>query len=292
MKYTIRLLALLALPLALVVAGCENVVPADDLPYVDHIVIRGFLVAGRPIDSIAISHTLPLSAAYDPSKAAIPDAQVTLTVDDRSIPLSYVGSGYFSDPASDTIRSGKRYTIDVNWNGLHARSTTVVPGTPAVTPAPLSWRYDTSFFEYEPGYIDTLIQLEASTDLEVLPHSDDAYGILYDSVRSIDSEGRTSLDEGSYGYIEDLQSGDTASTVQLLQSFGLDPSDTIFYFYDDVAAFDIAYYNFITTYNSEANNGDPFGTGGANPEWNVSGDGIGIFIGEADTLVRFSFHKP
>ncbi|MFI5202409.1 MAG: DUF4249 family protein [Candidatus Kapaibacterium sp.] len=275
--------------------GCENVVPATDLPYVNHIVIRGFLTAGQPIDSISISHTLPLSAQYDPNQAAIPDAQVSISVDGRSIPLQPMDFGFFTDPTHDTVQSGKTYSIDVRWNGLHAWASTLVPNPPSLPIFQIdNLGWDTQIYRYNQYYSDTFFQFGGTLEVGIMPVTpDEAYALIYDSIADIDS----SYSEATRNYGEILYNLYPASEVNsagflpIFQFESFDPRDSNYFVSAIVESFDGAYYDFSKTYNRYGNNSDPFGTGGANPKWNVSGDGIGIFIGEAQTRVSSTFHR-
>jgi hypothetical protein len=62
-------------------------------------------------------------------------------------------------------------------------------------------------------------------------------------------------------------------------------SDSNFAISATISSFDAPYYDFLQTYSNSSNRGSVFGTGGANPKWNVTGDGIGMFIGMASTQV-------
>ncbi|HET6399804.1 MAG TPA: DUF4249 family protein [Candidatus Kapabacteria bacterium] len=283
------------LALAAIATGCENVVPATDLPYVNHIVIRGFLNADEPIDSISVTHTLPLSVQYDPNQAAIPNAQVSITVDGRSIPLQSIGLGFFTDPLHDTVQSGKTYSIDVQWNGLHAWASTLVPNPPAIPIFQfdnIGW--DTEIYRYNSYYSDTFFSFGGTLEAGIEPvTAGEAYSLVYDSIADVDSN----YSEASYYIGGDLYNLYPASEVNsagflpIFQFESLDPRDSNYFVSAVVESYDGAYYNFIKTYNNFGNSGDIFGTGGANPQWNISGDGIGIFIGTAETRRNSTFHR-
>lgn len=274
--------------------GCDNVVPADGLPYVNHIVIRGFLNAGQPIDSISISHTLPLSTPFDPSQAAIPDAQVSISVDGRTIPLQSIGFGYFTDPEHDTVQSGKTYSIDVKWNGLHAWASTLIPVIPSVPIFQFNnIRWDTEVFIYGQNFQDTLFRFGGQMEVGIEPVTPgEAFTLVSDSIADVDSFYSQSTYNGEIFYnLYPSSDVNSAGFLPIFQFEQLDPNDSNYFASAVIESFDGPYYDFIQTYTYNANGGDIFGTGGANPKWNVSGDGIGIFIGEAETRVSRTFRR-
>jgi hypothetical protein len=271
--------------------GCETVVSSDGLPYVDHIVIRGFLNAGQPVDSISVTHTLPLNVPDDPNQATVPTAQVSISVDGNSIPLQYIGFGLFSDPANDTVQSGKTYSIDVKWNGLHAFASTLVPQTPDVD-STYEGKANVQIY-YDPyyQYSDTIV--ETQLEFGVRARTSECYSFLFDSTAGYMHIGDTMPDHGSWGPTSiDLQGvANEATDGHVWLSQRSEGNDSLTLAWVTIGAFDASYYDFIQTYGYNSDDGDPFGTGSANPKWNVSGDGIGIFIGEAQTKRSSTFHR-
>jgi hypothetical protein len=282
---------LLILGLAAIATGCENVVPADDLPYVDHIVIQGYLHAGMPIDSIAITHTLPLSVQYNVEEAALKDATVAVAVEGRSLPLTYVGSGNFSDPTREIIVAGKEYSIDVRWNGMHAWASTRIPAPPALlSQSVINIRRDTEFYRDYYGELDTFVHFGGVLKIGVQPIPGVTFGLMSDSIMSVG--GRFYGSSNYYGYdYRQLHRGeepDSDGVVYLTEGVSLDPSVRQYRASVTVGDADEAYYDFLRTYSNYDDNG-VFGTAGTNPKWNVKGDGIGLFIGMAQTHSSFTF---
>ncbi|MDP4199420.1 MAG: hypothetical protein Q8922_09830 [Bacteroidota bacterium] len=276
------------------VAGCEQVVPADGLPYVDQIVIKGILVAGEPIDSISITHTLPLNVTYTPTAAAIPDAIVMIMVDGKEIPLSYLGQGDFGDPMNDTVQAGKTYSIDVRWNGLHATASTLVPSSLTIQDAMiLPPQFDTQYFLINGYTPDTFVSVSATASVSIDSKTNEVYRVIADSVWN-DSSYHSSSSDYYRSYQDYTLPNDTSSErlISLTYSFYLSRMDTNgFAAKLTIAGYDRAYYDFLRTYEHYDNGGDIFGSSGTNPKWNVSGDGIGIFIGEAKTQVSMTYRR-
>ncbi len=281
--------------------GCENVVPATDLPYVNHLVIRGFLDARQPIDSISVTHTLPLSVQYDPNQAAVPNANVSIALDGRTIPLHYIGYGYYTNAARDTVESGKTYSIDVTWNSgedgiLHAWASTLVPQPPNIQSASLdSTQWDTAVYQYNQFYSDTQIYLYGTVDFAIHTVTGEVYAVGYDSLVSLDSDSLQILEVSSLSsdpyYFHSASEAGADGILRLLDQTSLYSRDSDFGVFATIESFNGAYYDFLKTYYLNNEGGDIFGTGAANPKWNVMGDGIGIFIGEAESRTSFTFHR-
>jgi len=282
---------LLSLVLAAAAIGCENVVPADDLPYVDHIVINAFLRAGQPIDSIMVRHTLPLSGAYDAEQAALPNATVVLSVEGRVIPVSYTGNGKFIDPNHELVQSGKTYSIDVQWNGLHAYASTRIPQAPLLlSHSLLDIRFDTEYYHTYYGTVDTFITFGGNVNLVIQPEAGMTYTLSKDSI--VDPSGRPSggyFDYGvSYRNFRLAMDVDSTGRIPLIQHLYLDSHQSSYTIVSEVDAADETYYQFLRTYENH-DDGEIFGAGRSNPKWNVRGDGIGLFIGTAVTTAKFTY---
>ena len=283
----------LLLLIALVIGGCEQIAPTDDLPYVNHLVIKGFLLAGQPLDSISITHTLPLSVSYDSALAATTSARVTVTVDGRVIPMTYLGGNYFSDPNSDTVQSGKSYHLTVDWNGLHAESTTLVPAPPIVDSCYVGQTI-TQTYPYE-TYVYYLTPIEFG----IRPQPNTAYSILYDSISAFRHPDDTITDASEWGpEFNEFSAEQTLPPdphvwlIHQIEVVLTDPSsqkppiDSLFRSTVIVGSFDPAYANFEAS-NNNSNSDGIFGVTGTNPKWNVTGDGIGLFIGMASSRASF-----
>jgi hypothetical protein len=278
--------------LALIAVGCENIVPADDLPYVDHIVIEGYLYAGEPIDSVAITHTLPLSNEYDKEAAALKTAVVVVSVDGRSIPLAYARNGIFKDPNREVIQSGKEYSIDVRWNGLHAWASTHIPVPPSiVSQAVNNIGFDTSIYRTYYGGLDTSITFGGVLKMGIRPVSGVAFGVMNDSITSVDGStfyGSRNYYGYDYSMLHRGDQQDSVGVISLAQDIYLSPFVNQYRAYVLIGAIDEAYYDFLRMYRNYDDN-SVFGTAGTNPKWNVKGDGIGLFIGMAETRTSFLF---
>ncbi len=274
----------------MVLSSCEQVVPSDGLPYAEHIVVRGILIAGQPLDSISITRTLPLTVAYDREAASLPSADVLVTVDNRSIKLTSIGNGYFSDTTSTIVESGKQYSLAVSWNGLHATASTTVPDSAIVDSSKLGARR-VYYYNYGGAYgLDSSVSYPLLVRVHAQPNV--AFAMSRDSMiiyrgTSQDIDYNTGVMYFSEPQIATVGS----STLWLEDSYGgrIQDVDSI-KMLATIASYDKAYYDFRRT-SSDYRDESPFGNTGKNPKWNIREDGIGYFIGEAMTRVFVSF-KP
>ena len=262
--------------LVLALSGCEQIIPADDLPYVNQLVIHGILTAGRPIVGISITHTLPLNTEFSSDAADVPDAIATITVDGKTIPLTYQGYSMYNANTSDTVIAGKTYSIDVRWQGLHASATTTVPLPANVYGLGFSKvGWDTTL-DKRASYPDTMIQYGATLRVNIIPRNGEAYQLNVDSIVA-DTGDLWSY--SFYGQYYPYTVKDTVNgLIQFTDPIYFDYVDRMPWFYFEVSAIDEAYAKLLKSYSSGREHG-PFSSFGKNPEYNVTGDGVGMFIG-------------
>lgn len=122
----------------------------------DAIIVEAWLISGQPATQVYLHHlkkqyvdTLvealwngwPTDPNYDPNNgrdssdtitltrdSIIADAKVTISTDNSSYNLFYVGYGMYSDTNRKlVVTAGKTYRLDVHYNGMHAWAQTTVP---------------------------------------------------------------------------------------------------------------------------------------------------------------------
>ena len=265
------------------------------LSFEEKIVIRGVLKAGEPVRDIAISKSLPALSAISDSATAVYDATGTLSVNGRTFPLilqNNVQSGAslytaLNNGAPIIAEAGAMYTLNVQWKGKSATAQTSVPAAPQVQDIGLLQREILSLTSatYIPGTQpvtttrrDTLFGAEIS----IIPLPETAYRA---SVYLADVRGNalTGSYDGSLVLSTNATNLASALVSGLLplqtQAFSrIMPVRTI----ATVTAFDKAYYDYALTRSRGQQASNLFGgTNGENVIWNVSGDGIGLFIGVA-----------
>ena len=272
--------------LLLAFAGCQTLTNTNDLPYEDLIVVKGMVQSGQPVQNIYFTHTLPLNVTYSASQAILTDVSGHITVDGKQYPLQYADSGLYSCP-SLIGESGKTYILDADWNGKHVHSETTIP---------------------QPVQIDSLLVTDVQIDSGKSPDpSRKFYTIAGNLLVLIEAKPG-----GAYALTYSAQSGITGDTTWFIGGPGIvvnDPTpnavslwlsyngvsnsgDSLSYINKPLKAivysYDPHYYDFITSYNPNQSF-DIFSSGGINPNWNVTGDGFGIFIGVSVSEKAFEF---
>lgn len=265
------------------------------LSFEEKIVIRGVLKAGEPVRDIAISKSLPALSAINDSATAVYDATGTLSVNGRTFPLVLQNDVQSGASLYTALNNGvpiiaeadAMYTLNVQWNGKSAAAQTSVPSVPQVQDIRLLRREILSLTSatYIPGTQpvtttrrDTLFGAE----IFIIPLPETAYRA---SVYLADVHGNalTSSYDGTLVLSTNATNIASALVSGLLplqtQTFSRAmPVRTI----ATITAFDKAYYHYALTRSRGQQASNLFGgTNGENVIWNVSGDGIGLFIGVA-----------
>jgi hypothetical protein len=120
----------LAVVLPLTLGGCAEPVSPTDL---NQLVVQAYLYAGQPVNDIYISTCFAIGST-DTSGLPVTNAAVQVLRDGTAFALVPDESrpGYYGYSGSDlSIRTGDRFSIDVQWGSQHATASTVVPDPPA-----------------------------------------------------------------------------------------------------------------------------------------------------------------
>jgi hypothetical protein len=304
---------LFALILAFIMHGCTQVITDPvELPFEERLVVEAFPEAGKPLDGIVISKTIPPLADSRRSETIVADADVRLRVDGREFQAqSRIDGGkraIYSVP-SLTAESGKQYELIVRWKNKSVRATTTIPfpmQTVGNTLPVLRAELDTTFggnLQVQLR-VRTTVQARASENYVI-----DVYGI--DTIRTTGNR----IDTVLYGAAATANFLNTNAATGAPQIWRLPPTirqDTLSIFRNRsftnsstplprpgqpfvppqqprasarffvlLYAFDAVYFDYATTLARNSGTGNPFQTGGANPTWNVTGDGFGMFCGMA-----------
>jgi hypothetical protein len=260
------------------------------LPYEEKIVIRGVLKPGKPVqyeDAIQISRTLPPLEAFTAEKAVLRDAEAVITSDGNQYILDFhptaVSGGYYENNEL-IIEAGKTYTLTVKWRGKTAFATTYVPEEPVYQELKLDYEKR----KYYPNNVPTVFDYPIVKTL-ITPRPNECYSITANLVEKRDTiSGGTNIGQfeevcrseetNSAGFVP-VRTDVPASTYG--RSGGeplLRQGDSVFV---QVFAFDKAFYDYFLTRGN--NNNDGFFSNPSNVQWNVKGDGIGMFIGLTGT---------
>ncbi len=307
---------------AALLQSCNStVINGATLPAEEKIVISGVLIAGQPVRNIEITRTIPPLDTFLVSKTLVKDAQVTLTVDGRVIPLTLQAPGRVPlDTAGKPIagfdvepskyeaptlvpEGGKSYVLTVKWNGKEATVTALVPLPPMVRSSePLVWRKDsvTRFVGAQPmmgggmppmggrpPVTARVEELSTVVNLGLQPRENEGYRYtrigFRDTVRSI-----TLPDAIITNATLSLPLGiATVFSLKYTAQFQITANSPFVLQTANtvsivtIEAMDAAFERYQTSANRNSATTSPLGGNGQNPIWNVKGDGIGVFVGRS-----------
>ena len=248
-------------------SGCKLPVYDADVQYVERLVINGSLTPGEPISGIYVGKTLPVTTIPDPADAEIHDAAVVIAVDGQEFPLFHTGSGLYGNNAIIAV-PGKTYELTVAWNGLRATAQTLVPFSPDTATTTFTRTGN------QTGIITSVIT----------PHTGEVYGITFIHAFWTSPGSDRSI---WYGPLPGLvRATDTGADgkIHLSTSVYLETTGSPDTLWVTVSALDAQFY---TYFYSSGNTSDfenlILGVPPGSPDWNISGDGIGLFVGKAST---------
>jgi hypothetical protein len=277
MKRATKIIAMISL---ILLPACEEVMEVDDLPFDERLVIRGVLQAGDTVRTLYVGKTLPyresIFSAYTPSDDAsswVKNATVSIVCDGRSYSLQYTSKGNYAND-SLIIQTGKAYALTVLWQGKRVEAQTIVPSEPELDTAYVASRTQIdvarsqiAWFEYKVKGIVKAETQGAATSAGFSYVYMSSYDPKYDFIGSPFSYNV--YDTRDFSGV--MEFGATAAS-QDGQHFAI-----------TVQNFDQPYFRYFKTAGNELNST----TGGYAPvAWNVTGDGIGMFIGASRSVSR------
>jgi hypothetical protein len=256
-----------------------------ELPYDEKLVIRGIIVVGEQLNEIQISRTLPPLDTFSYQKIFIANAKASITVDGQVLPMelqplpttaSAIVRSLYRVP-NVRVQAGKTYSLNVEWTSpsgktLIAKAQTLTPQPPLVD----SVRVIASFpFNSQTQRSDTVFSTEAFVQFR--PNESIRAGtVLLNAVgQNVSSRGfgeNVFAVQSSSGTLRSNNWTFPASSAQVLS--GTLRSRAI------IETYDTDYNKYYQTRN-RSGQPSPLNPGGPNIDWNVTGDGIGMFIGMA-----------
>jgi hypothetical protein len=266
-----------------------------ELPYDEKLVIRALLVVGEPLNDIQISRTLPPLDTFSYEKVFVGNANVTLTIDGQpsQLELQVRTTTATTTPYRSLYRipnlrvqAGKTYALNVEWQSpsgkkLVAQASTRTPTEPQID----SVRVTVTFPLTLAGTPDTVFTTEAFT--KGRPNEMMRVGSLvlnpvgqviatrgYGEVTFFEQIAQSVLQSNSWRF--------TSATTQILT--GQLQTRAI------VETYDGDYYKYYQTRN-RSGQPSPLNPGGPNIDWNVKGDGIGVFAGMIQTQRRANVQR-
>lgn len=258
------------------ITGCEESFAPDDIPYVERMVVYGIITAGEPADSIRFTRTLPLNTVYNTADAELTDVAGVIEANGKSYPLRHIGRGFYN--AEGLIAAtGQQYTLRATWGGLSVSSNTKTPPSPIVDSMSMI-RGEV----FEGGFSTFAIWAYTRSMRGTV------YSIAYNLTDTVNGIRYISL----YDYVSDVwhwrDTTINGRVVLKTNDVFLSPGNNeVFKGNVTVVAWDEPYYDYYRTYYYGNNDGDIFGSGQRTINWNIEGDGIGLFIGQSATKVEW-----
>lgn len=251
--------------------SCEDLVVENNLNYTEKIVVRSIIEAGKPIQ-LFLAKTLPPTEAFDTSKAYIPDAVVVITSGTIIDTLRYKSGGIFRS-LQQNGRNGQKYSMRILADGKTLFAETEVPFTTTFQAGKLITQV------VSPG--DTIYYMEGV----LTPRSGAVYGSTW-SV--IDGQTSTVIEDTVLNTL--VRERDKNQLGHLIIRTRNIPKQIVNEYrrslYIRVHAFDEDFYNFFLTQDANNATSNIFSQSGTNLRWNVTGGGIGMFLGKSDFVIR------
>jgi hypothetical protein len=266
--------------LVIIISSCsQDINGTIPLPYTEEIVIRGVLMSGQQVKGIMLSKTMPTLDTFTIAQAEIANAEAYIMNNNIKYPLHFVGNALF-DTDSLVAQSGQTYSLTVKWNGLTAQATTTVP-------FPLDFD---SIAKTTPRQRrranDWIIGLSARTDItsDVVVVGGyywlDSTGIN-PYIKTYTSKAYRMQDTNSFGGTRLVVYQRTVPDTNIVTYDTAQYQTSIF-----VETYDPQFYNYFSSRLSGDSPNSSFGLSGSNIKWNVTGDGVGMLIGYAQTRKR------
>lgn len=248
-------------------SGCERIdVVEINLPYNEKLVVQGILEENKPLSGILFTKTLPLNEVYSISKAELKDVVAYIKNGVRVIPLKYDKEGIYKPISTFQPQKQSTYEIYAKWKDKNVYAKTSIPENPKIVNA--------YFLTDGSG---TYIQAEIRNQI----------GVVF-GAKAVAMEGSMILFESEDFYSitqpnSKPQSIITLRTpvipVEILNSFRNNFSIKVF-------AFDEQYQDYFKTKKFSLPIKDSFVQSGGEVEWNILGDGIGLFLGFSSTILK------
>ncbi len=258
-------------------SACEQVIDNPELPYVNQLVIGGYVNADSSVQRVTVCHTLPLTQDFIYDSSIVRNAKVVLHAPgfDSLMRFNAIEQCYV---IALRVKEGEKYRLTVEWEGLKAEASTQVPSSPVISSYGCVQLRDPladSMFYYENIYDTVRAQWESSA----------AIGFLQSL--NIDHPADTSMFElepdysyniSPFRYLSDKQSG---ATPTLVSSRGSSQFQKYNYHATKLQCVDRRLLNVQAGMYSDRD--EIFGTFGVSPNANVSGQGFGYFLGLSRT---------
>ncbi len=273
MKY----LLIIAIIFSVALNSCEETVSDVELPYLEQLVIRAVISPGLIINSVSVERTLPPLEEYIKENAIVRDAKLTISDGTNDYELSFDGEYYGNEDIF--VEVGKTYYLRAEWKGKIATSQTTVPEP--IEMDEINYEIVESEYEYENfRYKEVFVYGEFTPKPGAVyqpGYYDEGkrpnYGWDIYSYNNRNSAGKIRTELLRFSYDETMGEEFIKNYIK----------EYIFMLY----SYDEQYYSYYNSRHNGSSNSGIFGSDGLNVEWNIHGNGIGLFIGQASTMKKY-----
>jgi hypothetical protein len=293
--------------LMLMFMSCEQVVDVSTLPHKEKIFVEGILSPDQDIE-IVCSRTLPpLDTTFDNDyqidslQTRITDIQGTIAVDGITYPLEHIGFGRYRivDAFNQSIKGkpGSSYQLQATWKELNINANTTIPLMPTtrIVSSIIDTQKRVKFSFWGREYLKVSIETEST----VHPNETWTLSINTENAFTLEvlefferdptiREDSTFFDLGYRKYLLAKNTphrskfivylnADMQSNAQVLASYA--SSKLI------IRSFDKAWKSYIDTQFLGYGFDGIFGGSESGIQWNIKGDGLGLFIGKNEAQI-------
>lgn len=262
-----KILFLVAASLFIFFNGCEQPLQEEEFPYEIKLVIRGILEPGKIIDNIYIGRTLPINAEFDESFANLDDAVGAIISDGIFYPLRHTENGIYTTD-SLIAEKGKTYYLVAQWEDKSISATTNIPMPGKVL------GYGVKNLEENGERVNAM-------EATIAPRGDESYTITWVFVYSdglVSNEAQNFVDVNRSLTGEQIKVHSDAIPASILNNTSGKIGIRLY-------VYDRAFYDYFKAEGSSQISESIFGQPLSNVKWNIEGEGIGLFMGRADTLL-------
>ncbi len=257
--------------------ACQETVTDFDLPYKEQLVVRAILNAGEAQRKIKVEKTLHPLEEYDDSKFMVKDAIVKINFADEVYDFTFDGQNYMN--SKFVPQEGTVYNFSAEWKGKKVIGETRVPFKPVFDS--IYWYKNFTESEFG-GIIYTFYTYVEPTNrtfyMGGIVHESDYIVQRADSLSAWNITNSNGKVRVVLGYFYNFDSNEQKFLKALFDDY-----------YFVVTAYDEPYYGYYNTKNNGQSSSSIFGMEGTNVQWNVIGDGIGLFLGTAEYRKQFKY---
>lgn len=278
----------------------ETVVDFGTLPYIEKIVVDGMITSGLPLQ-ITFSKTMPpltdvvSKQPYDTAAFRLTNVDATIISNaGDTATMRHVRMGLYVAIKSngDTlyVQPGITYNLKASWNGLNVSATTTVPLLPTFDRTQnkhrnmrVSMYGDTSYYvSANVNLYGTIARNYIGISLSAFTKKNSMYTlymatqdtlsswVITDAIRRFDYVHDNPNAINTVRWYEYYEADTESQLDSLIQSENL---------YGIIHLYATPFYDYYKTRRSGSGSNGAFSSGGTNINWNINGDGIGLFCG-------------